>query len=559
MNFVYGSWAIPLLLMAGTLCYIIWRQDVKTGQWVKDHWFFERSFYFKLSSIFFFVAIFLLFLSMADLRGPSKYIKSDIPNQKTAILIDVSLSMFAEDVRPSRIEKAVQVAKHFVRKAVGHNISIMIFSDGHKQLVPFTKDIDLLDARLNALKNLDLNRGGSSIKKAVQETMGYFVKGFKDKGSGHGNIVIISDADETFPEFQLNIPDSITVAYLAIGTAKGGRIPIRDKFGNLKGYKKYKGQDVISKIKEDDLKKWDASIKNFYYWILSSYSIPTEDIIFYLKNSHKTKFMEGEGLIRPVLMEYLVVPGLILLALAFLLRLAPQYQIFLFLIISTNVLIAEEDSFRENERKEKTDLDNSLYNKFKEGKADPRERLKIAEQYLKGNQLEKAIEIYKENIKESDISNDRYPEAIVNYGTALMKHGQIKDGIEILNRYKGITANEKIKKTINENIIALLQKQQQRGQGKKKESQGDKNKQDKSSSNQENNEDSRAKPQEMQKPLSNNHPKKNPSKKNQKTNKGRKEELPTILKQLVDKDKKLQEKMLDTKTKMRQSSEQKDW
>ena len=240
MSFIYSRWIFFIFPLALVTCYFFWRREKKANQWVEDHWFFKRSIYAKWAFICFSCAITLLFLSMADLRGPSQSIYAKIPLQRTAILLDVSLSMFTEDVRPNRLEKAIQVAKHFVRKAAGHSISLMIFSDTHKQLVPFTEDIDLLDARLNALKQLDLNRGGSSIKKAVQETLGYLMEKLGTLKRPHGNIVIISDSDETFPEFGLNIPDSITIAYVAVGTAKGGRIPIRGKSGVLRGYKKYK-------------------------------------------------------------------------------------------------------------------------------------------------------------------------------------------------------------------------------------------------------------------------------------------------------------------------------
>ena len=343
---------------------------------------------------------------MADLRGDAKSIRTEIPLQRTAILIDVSLSMFAEDVRPNRMNKAIQVAKHFVRKAVGHSISLMIFSDTHKQLVPFTEDIDLLDARLNALRNLDLKRGGSSIRKALQETLGYLAGGPKGKSRASGNIMIISDADETLPGFKLDIPDSITVAYVAIGTMKGGKIPLRSRRGVLQGYKKYQNQEVISKVNELELKKWQNKIHNFNYWILSSYSIPTESIMHYLKKTHQDRFVQRESIIRPVLMEYIVVPALIFLILSFILRLAPRYVMNIILIIS---LIPggeiRADSLKEDEPSLTGD---PLYKKFKQGTANKKERLKLAEKYLKKDQVEKALNIYKENISQSEMEDTDY-------------------------------------------------------------------------------------------------------------------------------------------------------
>ena len=127
MSFIHTSWIVVILSAAVALCYFFWRKDRSFNCWVKDHWFFKQSVYAKWALILFSCAFILLFLSMADLRGPSENIHAKIPLQRTAILLDVSLSMFTEDVRPNRLEKAIQVAKHFVRKAAGHSISLMIF------------------------------------------------------------------------------------------------------------------------------------------------------------------------------------------------------------------------------------------------------------------------------------------------------------------------------------------------------------------------------------------------------------------------------------------------
>ena len=97
--------------------------------------------------------------------------------------------MLAEDVRPNRLEKAVLVAKHFVRKAPGHQISLMVFADIVKKLVPFTNDVDLLDARLDSIKSLRNLNAGSSIGLAIKEAVQYFDP--KDK-SVTGNIIVIT-------------------------------------------------------------------------------------------------------------------------------------------------------------------------------------------------------------------------------------------------------------------------------------------------------------------------------------------------------------------------------
>ena len=566
MNFIYAPWIFPIIFIVSIICYMFWRQEKRFNQWVKDHWFFDQSACSKWAFVFFSCGIFLLSLSMADLRGPSQKIKTKIPLQRTAILLDVSLSMLAEDVRPNRLEKAIQIAKHFVKKAAGHSISLMIFSDRHKQLVPFTEDIDLLEARLGSLKKLDLNRGGSSIKKAIQETLGYLIEKSATKKKPHGNIVIISDSDETFPAFELRIPDSITMAYIAVGTAKGGRIPLRTKGGILGGYKKYKKKEVISKINELELKKLGSKIKNFYYWVLSSYSIPTEEILLYLRKAHHIKFIESENVIRPVLMGYLVVPGLILLIFSFLLRIAPRYTtsvlLFIFMAQASYVYATSDDLKSEKSPDKRPFEDDLLYLKFKAGKANKKERLKIAEKYLKSGGVDKALQIYEENLSLPERERREYQAPMINYGTALMKSGHLRKGINLLNNYKELVQDEKIKKVINENILALLKQEKKKNQQQEQKKQGDKKEKGGGRSNdpQKNKKDEKKKDgQSSSSPKPEQGNPRNDDKGNQKKKKRKKVKLPTLLKQLVDKDKKLQEKMLDTKTKSKNASQQKDW
>ena len=181
--------------------------------------------------------------------------------------------MLAEDVRPNRYQKALIMAKHFVKKAVGHQIAIVLFSDIQRRLVPFTDDIDLLDARISGLEDIDISRGGSNITQAIQESIQYFKTTIGDEKNQNGNILIFSDSEETQEGFQIDIPEEINVAFVGIGTLKGARIPIRNRDGRFQGYKRYKQKDVISKLDEKYIKSLESKIKSYKYWFASSYTV----------------------------------------------------------------------------------------------------------------------------------------------------------------------------------------------------------------------------------------------------------------------------------------------
>jgi Ca-activated chloride channel family protein len=194
--------------------------------------------------------------------------------------------MLAEDVRPNRFEKASLLAKHFIKKAVGHQISIVVFSDGQKRIVPFTNDMDLIEARLNALKELDLERGGTGLSLAIQESIQYFVDSEKRP---FGNILVLTDAEETDGGLDLDVPEGISVGVVGVGTAKGAPIPMRSSRGVFSGNKKHQGKTVISKLDEEYLKKLGTEIEHFKYWVASSYSLPTEKILGFFNRAFKTK------------------------------------------------------------------------------------------------------------------------------------------------------------------------------------------------------------------------------------------------------------------------------
>ena len=270
---------LPLVIVGLVIFWLATlRAEKKYYQWVLDHWFFKQSLLSKVSSIFYFLGFTFLLLALLDLRGKEQRVTGKSVDQKTVVLIDASASMLAEDVRPNRFEKATLLAKHFIKKAVGHQVSVVVFSDGQKRIVPFTKDMDLVEARLNTLKELDLDRGGTGLSMALQESIQYFIN---SEQRPFGNILVITDAEETDGGLNLNVPDGISVAIVGVGTAKGAPIPIRNSRGVFRGNKKFKGETVISKL--DEPKIDDVGLTPFVQAMPRKYRVKGDAVTAYRK------------------------------------------------------------------------------------------------------------------------------------------------------------------------------------------------------------------------------------------------------------------------------------
>jgi Ca-activated chloride channel homolog len=323
MNFLRLEY-LPFIIIGIILftIFIFWIER-KYFRIVKLYWFYERSFFHYLSSLLYICAIILLSVALLDPRGEDQKVKIEVPESKTIILIDTSASMLAEDVQPSRLSKAVLVAKHYARKAAGQQISIVAFAEIQKKIVPFTADLDLIDARMDSIKKLKNQNGSSAISVSIQESIQYFKEVSK---TPMGNILIITDGEETADALNLKIPKEIKLAFVGVGTERGGRIPLDDRQGFRFGYKKNKGQDVITKLNEDFFKRAVADVPGSKYWIVNTYSLPTDEIKEFFTGTQGKNKSERDMTIRPVKMEYLIIPAILLLILGILFKMIRVYS-----------------------------------------------------------------------------------------------------------------------------------------------------------------------------------------------------------------------------------------
>ena len=78
------------------------------------------------------------------------------------MLIDNSLSMKANDLKPTRLSKALEFSSLFLNSNKEELFSLMAFSDQSKVLVPFTYDKEILRSHISILDNIVLFRGGSN-------------------------------------------------------------------------------------------------------------------------------------------------------------------------------------------------------------------------------------------------------------------------------------------------------------------------------------------------------------------------------------------------------------
>ncbi|MCB9094618.1 MAG: VWA domain-containing protein [Halobacteriovoraceae bacterium] len=597
MNFVYSQYIYALIFGVALLFYFTLKSEKNFFEWVKTYWFYKRSLKNRIASWLWLVGIALLAISVLDLRGPEKKLQGDVSEQKTIILIDSSLSMLAEDIRPNRYDRAIFIARHFVKKAAGHKMSVVIFSDTHKKLVPFTSDFELLDARIAALKDIGVSGGGTGLKQAIQESLIY-LGGDREKIAG--NILIITDAEETDKGFDLKIPDSVTLAVVGVGTAKGSVIPLRDNQGVSRGYKEYKGEKVVSKLDEATIKEIGDSAKYFKYWIASSYSLPTDEILNFFSQSLSKKISQDEVLIKPVFTQYILIPAIILLIVSYALKLGSPFVLNSLLLglfffsgeqlraqtpsgnsTQTMPQIPEQlEQQRQKEEEEKQKLVeekskeiNVLLDKWKKEGLDSEEKSVLASKLLVINESQKAENILEKNLKDTKI-NEENKTSYFNLATSNLQNKNFDKAIHNLKdlgkylKENPSSENQDLLKKVHQNTLLAIKKQKQEKQ-KQKQQQGDQGKDKKQQSQQSSGKDKKDQKNKDQQQKDQNQDQGDQNKdqdqkmdqdKQSDKDKKKKKKIPGLLKQLINEDRELQKKLLDTSTQDKKNmGPKKDW
>lgn len=462
MSFLQLNYLPALVVIFLVIAFIVIKSESSFFSFVRKYWFYRRSTFHYLSTLCFLLGVGALLASLLDIRGPEEKIKTEVPTERTIILIDTSASMLAEDVKPSRLQKAALIAKHFARKAVGQQISVVAFAEVQKKIVPFTNDLDLIDARLDSLKELRNQYGSSALSLAIQESIQYFRE---TDGEARGNILVLTDGEETAEGIDLKVPKDIHVALVGVGTEQGGRIPLDDGRGFRFGYKKDRGQDVITKLNESFFKRVSSDIPSSKYWLANSFSLPSEEIIDFFRAERVKGNGQQDMVIRPVYMEWIVVPAIILLVLSYIFKWIKIFSLGLLLLLPTAYS-------QEQEEPKLTPEIISRMQELQSGELNQVQKLKLADDLYRAGAKEEAISLYEENLP-SKLENGVPPEAYLNYGTSLLDSGKMAEGLKV---YESLSRNlgnqegaDKIRDMMNKNVVAAFKKQEDKKQEKKQQ------------------------------------------------------------------------------------------
>lgn len=194
----------------------------------------------------------LILLTVA-LAGPTA--EQKVPRNRATVMlvVDVSLSMEATDVKPTRIKAAQDAATSFANALTpGINLGLVSFAGTATVLVAPTTERPGVVAAIDGLKLAQSTATGEGIYAALQSIQGFSsVVGGAD-GPPPARIVLMSDGKQTVPE-DLYAPRG---AFTAAQEAKKEQVPISTiSFGTNHGSVTIDGREVPVDVDDGSLQE----------------------------------------------------------------------------------------------------------------------------------------------------------------------------------------------------------------------------------------------------------------------------------------------------------------
>ena len=194
------------------------------------------------------VALLLLIVALARPQFGVKEQTVKRQGMEVMIALDVSNSMLAQDVAPSRLERSKQLLSKIIDGMTEDKVGLVVFAgDAYTQL-PITCDYVSAKMFLSSISPSLVARQGTAIGSAIDLS----IKSFGLESTASRAIILITDGenheDDAIGAAKLAKEKGIQVFVLGVGKPEGSPIPLE---GSMSFRKDKDGNVVVSKLNEE--------------------------------------------------------------------------------------------------------------------------------------------------------------------------------------------------------------------------------------------------------------------------------------------------------------------
>lgn len=204
----------------------------------------------------FFLLMISVVLLIAGICGPligSRLEEVKRKGSDIIVALDVSNSMLAEDIKPSRLERSKQALSRLLDRLEGDRLGIIVFAGDAFVQLPVTSDYNAAKMFISSISTEMVPTQGTAIGAALRLAR----ESFTDTTKKHSAIILITDGEnheeDALEEARLAAEAGIKVFAIGMGSPDGAPIPVYNN-NAVVGFKQDKnGRTVVTKLDQEQL------------------------------------------------------------------------------------------------------------------------------------------------------------------------------------------------------------------------------------------------------------------------------------------------------------------
>ena len=317
-EYLIGLGALPLLL--ATLWLLLgWKK--KTTARIGDPALVQQlignysALRFAIKATLLLLAFVVIVLGAANLQKPGKMENVQRKGVDVMFVLDVSKSMLAQDIKPSRLDKAKQLLTLLSEKLENDRLGLILFAGRPYLQMPLTSDHGAARMYIQDASPDAVPTQGTVIAEALRMANA----AFNSKERKYKSILLISDGEDHDPEALKTAKelaqDGVMINTIGIGSPDGSII-IDPATGETK--KDEQGNVVISKLNEAELQQL-ADATNGQYLRLDNVDDALITMTQQLDSAEKKAMSDAEFIDYKSYFQYFLAAALLLLLAEFLL------------------------------------------------------------------------------------------------------------------------------------------------------------------------------------------------------------------------------------------------
>jgi Ca-activated chloride channel family protein len=283
LHFLRPAWFLALVPLA-VLLLLLWRRRRASRSWqavvdasLLPHLLLDGG---KGRSTWGMVAAALGgLLAVTALAGPAwDKLQQPVFRRESAlvVLLDLSRSMDAADLQPSRLQMAKFKLRDILARRKEGDTGLVVYAADPFVVTPLTNDVDTIDRQLPSLTTALMPAQGSRADRAIAKAQALL----QQSGAVRGDVLMITDGIDNDAPAALHaavtklVAGGYRLSVLGVGTAEGAPIPLAD--GGF--FKDAAGAIVLPKLDEASLARLAAAGHGIYRHIATDDS-DTNDLM----------------------------------------------------------------------------------------------------------------------------------------------------------------------------------------------------------------------------------------------------------------------------------------